>query len=80
MKEGWYLGTSAGAAFFGEKPGFAKGNPLHAIVLRDDTLLNPRTMSLEDRLERAVYRRQKDALQAVWSAGRKILDRTQAAK
>ncbi len=80
VKEGWYLGTSAGAAFFGEKPGFAKGNPLHAIVLRDDTLLNPRTMSLEDRLERAVYRRQKDALQAVWSAGRKILDRTQAAK
>ncbi len=72
VKEGWYLGTSAGSAFFGEQPGFAKGNPLHALVLRDDTLLDPRKMSTEDRLERAVYRRQKGALRTVWSAGRKI--------
>ena len=72
VAEGWYLATSAGAAFFGEQPGFAAGNSLHAIVLADDTLPQPRTLTPAERLERAVYRRQEGAVQAVWSAGRKI--------
>ena len=54
VAEGWYLATSAGAAFFGEQPG------------------QPRTLTPAERLERAVYRRQEGAVQAVWSAGRKI--------
>ena len=72
VPEGWYLGTSAGAAFFGEQPGFAPGNPLHAIVLADDTLPQPHPMSPAERLERCVYRRQEKAIRAVWSAGRKV--------
>ena len=72
VAEGWYLATSAGAEFFGEQPGFAAGNSLHAIVLADDTLPQPRTLTPAERLERAVYRRQEGAVQAVWSAGRKI--------
>ena len=72
VPEGWYLGTSAGAAYFGEKPGFAAGNPLHAIVLADDALPQPRPLTPAERLERCVYRRQKDAVRAVWSAGRKV--------
>ena len=69
VSEGWYLATSAGAAFFGEKPGFAPGNPLHAIVLSDDTLP---PLPAASRFERCIYRRRKDAIRAVWSAGRKI--------
>lgn len=72
VPEGWYLGTSAGAAYFGEKPGFAAGNPLHAIVLADDALPQPHPLTPAERLERCVYRRQKDAIRAVWSAGRKV--------
>ena len=72
VPEGWYLGTSAGAAFFGEKPGFAPGNSLPAIVLADDKLFQPKDLDPAQRLERSVYRRQPDAIRAVWSAGRKV--------
>lgn len=74
VAEAWYLATSAGSEFFGEKPGLAPGNPLHAIVLRDDNLVSVRPLQAQERLERAVYCRQKDAIQAVWSAGRKIFE------
>jgi guanine deaminase len=72
VSEGWYLGTSAGAAYFGEKPGFAAGNPLHALVLDDSTLPRPHPLTAAERLERCVYRRQPGAVRAVWSAGRKV--------
>lgn len=73
VAEAWYLATSAGAAWFGERPGFAPGNPLHAMVLADDELPQGRPLSPKERLERAVYRRQKNAVRAVWSAGRRLL-------
>ena len=73
VHEGWYLGTSAGAAYFGEEPGFAPGNPLHAMVLEDNTLFQPPHMlTPAERLERCVYLRQPGAIRAVWSAGRKV--------
>ena len=72
VPEAWYLGTSAGAAYFGDAPGFAPGNPLHALVLADDQLPSPHPLTLAERLERCVYRRQPNAIRAVWSAGRKI--------
>ena len=72
VAEGWYLGTSAGAAFFGEQPGFAPGNSLHAIVLEDGDLPQPHPLTAQERLERCVYRRQRDAIRAVWSEGRKV--------
>ena len=70
VAEAWYLATSAGAAFFGEKPGFAPGNALHAVVLEDGDLPHPLTAA--ERLERCLYRRQRNAVRAVWSAGRKV--------
>ena len=72
VAEAWYLGTSAGAAFFGDAPGFAPGNALHAIVLADDNLPQSHPLSPAERLERCMYRRQKDAVRAVWSDGRKV--------
>ena len=73
VAEGWYLGTSAAAHFFGEKPGFAPGNRLHAMVLRDTDLHTPSHLDPKARLERAVYLRQKDCVRAVWSDGRRVL-------
>lgn len=75
VAESWYLATSAGAAYFGQTPGFAPGNSLHALVLRDDRLPQPHPLTAAERLERAVYLRQKDAVRAVWSAGRKVFSR-----
>lgn len=72
VAEGWFLGTSAGAAFFGEKPGFAPGSSLHAVVLDDRDLPRPHPLTARERLERCVYRRQENAVRAVWSAGRKV--------
>lgn len=72
VPEAWFLATSAGAAYFGERPGFAPGNPLHAVVLDDSGLPQPHPMTPAERLERCVYVRQKNAVRAVWSNGRKI--------
>lgn len=72
VSESWYLGTSAGAAFFGEAPGFAPGNPLHAMVVADDALPQPHPLTPAERLERCVYLRQQGAVRAVWSAGEKV--------
>lgn len=72
VPEAWFLATSAGAAYFGEQPGFAPGNPLHAMVLDDSHLPQPHPLTAAERLERCVYRRQSGAIRAVWSAGRKV--------
>ncbi len=72
VPEAWYLATSAGAAFFGAGPGFAAGDPLHALVLDDSGLPQPHPLTPAERLERCLYRRQEGAVLAVWSEGRKV--------
>lgn len=72
VAEAFYLGTSAGAEFFGEQPGFAPGNSLHAIIVNDDELISPYELNVTERVERCVYHRQSNAIKAVWSAGRKV--------
>ena len=75
VAEAWYLGTSAGQAFFGAGPGFAVGEKLHALVLEDSDLPQPHPLTAQERLERCLYRRQEGAIRAVWSEGRLVLDR-----
>lgn len=72
VAEAWYLATSAGAAYFGDRPGFAPGNAFHALVLDDSRLLQPHPLTAEERLERCLYVRQSGAVREVWSEGRKI--------
>ncbi|MCI2056434.1 MAG: amidohydrolase family protein [Oscillibacter sp.] len=73
VAEGWYLGTTAGANFFGAGAGFAKGDALHAMVLDDSALVpSTRPLTVQERFERCVYVRQPDAIRAVWSEGRKV--------
>ena len=77
VAEAWYLAVSAGASFFGAKPGFAPGEPLHALVLSDSGLpRSARPLTPAERLERCLYHRQRDAVQAVWSEGRQVFSRT----
>jgi len=72
VAEAWYLGTSAGAVWFGDAPGFAAGNPLHALALDDSELLQPHPLTVQERFERCVYTRQPNAVKAVWSAGKRV--------
>jgi len=73
VAEGWYLGTTAGAKFFGAGNGFAPGDRLHALVLDDGELAAPaRPLTVRERFERCVYVRQPDAIRAVWSDGRRV--------
>ena len=71
VPEGWYLGTSAGAAYFGQAPGFAPGNALHALVVADEALPQPHPLTAAERLERSENRRQSGAVRAEGNKGRK---------
>ena len=71
--EAYYLATSGGARYFGDKDGFAPGNPLHAVVLSEAQLPpSARELTVKERFERAIYLADDRAVMAVYSAGAKI--------
>ena len=71
--EAYYLATSGGARYFGDADGFAPGNPLHALVLRDDALPpSTRPLSVRERFERAVYLADDREITAVYGDGRRL--------
>lgn len=73
VSQAYYLGTSAANKFFDEKPGFAKGNKLHCLILDDSKLVSARKLTIKERFERSIYNRQDDAIISVYSEGRKVL-------
>ena len=72
VAEAFYLGTTAGHKWFGAGDGFAVGDKLHAIVLDDSTLPAARPLSVRERVERSVYRRQEHYISAVWAEGKQV--------
>lgn len=72
VPEAFYLATSAGALFFGEKPGFQAGSFLHAVVLNDEHMINTQGLSVMERLERMIYLSHDSKIEAVFADGRKI--------
>ena len=56
----------------GSYPTQAKSSRQIAVVLADNELPQPHTLTAAERLERCVYLRQRDAVRAVWSAGKKV--------
>lgn len=71
--EAYYLATSAGARYFGDAPGFAAGNRLHAVVLDDSALPESvRPLSVKERFERAVYLACERDIETVYADGRRI--------
>ena len=71
--EAYYLATTAGHCYFGDQPGFAPGNPLHAVVVDDSSIGVPGDhLHLAERLERLFYRAKSEHIKAVYSAGRKV--------
>ena len=72
VAEGYYLGTTAGARYFGGGEGFAQGDELHAIVLDDHAYVDTDRLSVRERFERAIYRASSKDICAVYSAGSKV--------
>lgn len=71
--EAYYLATSAGAKYFGDKEGFAPGNRLHAVVIDDSEFPeSTRTLTTKERFERAVYLAGAQDIVAVYGDGERI--------
>lgn len=71
VREAFYLITTAGQTYFGAKPGFGLGEPLHAVVFNDSKFAANPSISLEERLERIIYLADKSNITAVYSEGRR---------
>lgn len=73
-EEGYYLGTSSGHRYFGDKDGFAVGNKLHAIVVDDSSFAEmTRPLTLKERFGRALNRMERGNICAVWSDGKCVV-------
>ena len=53
--ESFYLATKGGGSFFGQVGSFETGYELDAVVLDDSALAHPQPLTLQERVERAVY-------------------------
>ncbi len=71
--EAYYLATSAGARYFGDEPGFAPGNRLHAVVIDDSGMPEGvRPLTVKERFERAAYLSNERSVAAVYGNGKRI--------
>ena len=72
VEEAFYLGTVGGGAFFGKVGSLEKGYEFDAVVMDDSALRSPRTLTLEERLERLIYLSESCQVSAKFVAGRQI--------
>ena len=72
VAEGYYLGTTAGAKHFGAKPGFQKGDKLHAVVIDDREYPDTARLTLRERFDRAVYIAEPKDIVAVYGEGKRL--------
>ena len=74
FSEAFYLATKGGGAFFGKVGSFEAGYEFDAVVMDDSVLPHPQSLSLAERMERAVYLGldQKN-ITAKFVAGREVL-------
>ena len=73
FSEAFYLATKGGGGFFGKVGSFEEGYAFDAIVLDDSILAHPQSLSLAERMERAVYLGlDEKGLVAKFVAGRKL--------
>ena len=73
VTEAYYLGTTAGATYFGAGKGFSAGDRLHAIVVDESSFPENGNLSLQERLERAVYLMDEKNIAAVFSDGEQVV-------
>ena len=55
FSEAFYLATKGGGAFFGKVGSFEEGYEFDAVVMDESVLVHPQKLTLNERMERAVY-------------------------
>ena len=71
--ESFYLATKGGGSFFGNVGSFESGYEFDAVVIDDSSVPHPQTLSLPERLERAIYLGlDRDGIIAKYARGTKI--------
>ena len=74
FSEAFYLATKGGGAFFGKVGSFEEGYEFDAVVMDDSVLSHPQSLTLAERMERAVYLGLDEKnITDKFVAGRKIL-------
>ena len=74
FSEAFYLATKGGGEFFGKVGSFEKGYEFDAVVMDDSILSHPQSLTLAERMERAVYLGLDEKnITAKYVAGRKII-------
>ena len=74
FSEAFYLATKGGGKFFGKVGSFENGYEFNAIVMNDEVLVHPQTLTLRERMERAVYLGLDEKnMTAKYVAGRRIV-------
>ena len=74
FSEAFYLATKGGGAFFGKVGSFDVGYEFDAVVMDDSVLPHPQSLTLAERMERAVYLGLDEKnITAKFVAGRKII-------
>ena len=72
--EAFYLATKGGGSFFGKVGSFEDGYEFDAVIMDDSVLVHPQSLTLAERMERAVYLGLDDKkIIAKFVAGRKLL-------
>lgn len=72
VAEAYYLGTTAGAKYFGAGDGFAVGDKLHAVVVDTQDLPNAEGLRVSERFEQAIYLSTQKNIVAVYADGVRI--------
>lgn len=74
FSEAFYLATKGGGSFFGKVGSFEKGYEFDAVVMDDSVLIHPQSLTLAERMERAVYLGlDSKNIVSKYVAGRKII-------
>lgn len=74
FSEAFYLATKGGGAFFGKVGSFEEGYEFDAVVMDDRALPHPQTLTLAERMERAVYLGLDEKnITAKFAAGKRII-------
>lgn len=68
-----YLATMGGGKFFGKVGGFEKGYELDAVVIDDSSIVTPKELTIENRLERIIYLGSNENIYAKYVKGKRIL-------
>ncbi len=72
LEQAFFIATKGGGSIFGKVGSFEPDYEMDAVILKDDWIRSPRTVTTHDRLERLIYEGDNRAVEASYVKGRKL--------